>query len=142
MTPEPDTYSLPPTQSLVLEVLAARARLGETHWTFSTRHRPALEALATRGLLWWKSGIVEKTCMAWLTDAGREAVFSPTYTPPVVREQEALRLLEEALHIRMHGERAPGGTENWADWDTKAETFLRSLDVPPQDDDRRGNLEG
>ena len=39
-----DTDSLPPTQYLVLEVLAARARLGEACWTFPSRLKPALNA--------------------------------------------------------------------------------------------------
>ena len=38
----------------------------------------------------------------------------------------AVRLLEEALHLRMNGERAPGGNETWQDWDRKAEAFLRA----------------
>lgn len=37
------------------------------------------------------------------------------------------RLVEEAFTIRMYGERAPGGSENWADWERKAEETLRSL---------------
>jgi hypothetical protein len=39
----------------------------------------------------------------------------------------AVRLLEEAMHLRMNGEYAPGGRENWRDWDRKADTFLRQL---------------
>ena len=39
---------------------------------------------------------------------------------------EAVRLLGEALHLRMNGERAPGGNETWAEWNRKAETFLRA----------------
>ena len=39
----------------------------------------------------------------------------------------AVQLLEEALHLRMNGERAPGGNETWHDWDNRAEVFLRSL---------------
>ena len=39
----------------------------------------------------------------------------------------AIRLLEAALHLRMNGERAPGGSETWQDWDRRAETFLRGL---------------
>lgn len=42
-----------------------------------------------------------------------------------------LKLLEEALFLRMYGERAPGGNETWHDWDLRAETFLRSL-LPPE----------
>ena len=41
----------------------------------------------------------------------------------------AVRLVEEALHLRMHGECAPGGNETWGEWDRKAEVFLR--DLPP-----------
>lgn len=40
-------------------------------------------------------------------------------------EDTAIRLLEEALHLRRNGERAPGGNETWRDWDRKAERFLR-----------------
>jgi hypothetical protein len=28
----------------------------------------------------------------------------------------------------MNGERAPGGNENWRDWDTKTEAYLRALE--------------
>lgn len=43
---------------------------------------------------------------------------------------EALALLRYALHLRQHGERAPGGGETWADWDRQAETLLRAVDQP------------
>jgi hypothetical protein len=122
--PELDTYSLPPLQALVIEVLTARARLGENHWTFPARCRPALEALEDRGLVRWKTGIAERTCLAWLTEPGRAAALGYAYKTP------AVRLLEEALFLRMNGERAPGGNETWHDWDLRAETFLRSL-LPP-----------
>jgi hypothetical protein len=39
--------------------------------------------------------------------------------------KEAHRLLEFALHLRMHGENAPGGTETWAQFDREVEHFLR-----------------
>src|SRR5258708_2203621 len=55
------------------------------------------------------------------------------------REQEAVRLLEEALHLRMNGERAPGGTETWATWDRDAEAFMRSLSAPMREDGTRGH---
>jgi hypothetical protein len=44
--------------------------------------------------------------------------------PPADR---ARQLLEEALHLGMHGERAPGGNETWAEWHRKNEAYLRSL---------------
>jgi hypothetical protein len=49
----------------------------------------------------------------------------------------ARQLLEEALHLRMHGERAPGGNETWAEWDRKAEAYLRETDLQ-QNEARRG----
>lgn len=74
--------SLPPTQSLILDVLAARARLGEPAWNFPARNRLALDALQDRGLIAWKHWTLPGTCLAWLTDKGRDAVLSATYTPP------------------------------------------------------------
>ena len=44
---------------------------------------------------------------------------------------EAVRLLEEVLHLRQNGERAPGGNETWADLDRKVEEFLRGLGDQP-----------
>lgn len=43
---------------------------------------------------------------------------------------EATRLLRYALHLRMFGERAPGGSETWAEFDRRCEAFLRGL--PPR----------
>jgi hypothetical protein len=46
-------------------------------------------------------------------------------------EDAAARLLEEGLHLRMYGERAPGAphddpeAETWAWWDRRVEGFLR-----------------
>lgn len=75
---ELDTYrDLPPTQALVLDVLAAYARLGENCRTFSARCRPALEALEEGGLVRWKGGPTERTCIAWLTGPGRQIAGLP-----------------------------------------------------------------
>jgi len=43
---------------------------------------------------------------------------------------ESRRLLELALHLRMHGECAPGGHETWAQFDTDLEHHLRGLPRP------------
>ena len=47
--------------------------------------------------------------------------------PPAMRTElaEAVELLEYALHLRMHGERAPGGIETWREFDQRCEAFLR-----------------
>lgn len=72
----------PPAQHLVLEVLAARWRLGERTWTFPTSVRRHLVALAEKGLVGWKPGVVERTCLAWLTKAGQREAMWPGYQPP------------------------------------------------------------
>lgn len=75
--------SVPPTQYLVMESLVARWRLGEAFWTFPSSLRPALRALAERGLVRHKSGFTEHTERAWLTDAGLLAWLGDDYEPPL-----------------------------------------------------------
>lgn len=85
-----DVDSLPPVEYLVMDVLAARARLGETYWTFPSRLRPAMRSLASRGLLWWQPGNVPRTVKAFLTEEGRAAVLYEGYTDPVAAERQRL----------------------------------------------------
>ena len=47
-------------------------------------------------------------------------------------EDTAIRLLEEALHLRVNGEWAPGGTETWAGWERETEEFLRDRLTGPR----------
>jgi len=44
--------------------------------------------------------------------------------------EKARKLLEYALHLRMYGERAPGGDETWRQFDQMTEHFLRGLPYP------------
>ncbi|GIE46382.1 MarR family transcriptional regulator [Actinoplanes lobatus] len=74
---------LPPTQYLVMEVLAARYRLGEQAWTFPSTLRPVMQALAEKQLIGWKSGTAPASILAWLTDAGRKHSLMPGYVPPI-----------------------------------------------------------
>lgn len=91
--------TMAPTQLLVLEVLAARYRLGERIWPFNTRCRPAVRALADKGLVGWKGGIVEDTVLAWLTDEGRKGVLDDSYVPPILRDERSdeIRRLQKRL---------------------------------------------
>lgn len=88
--PDPvDVELLPPTQYLVLEVLAARHRTGEHMWTLPavpavTR---AVNALARHGLIGVKGGNVPRTHLAWLTDFGRRSTLDPAYCPPNTRRE-------------------------------------------------------
>jgi hypothetical protein len=85
--PPVDVDSLPPTQYLILDVLAARWRTGEHLWTFPYRLWQAVEALEKLGMVGWKSGIVAKTIMVWLTDTGRELVVTADYESPHERDR-------------------------------------------------------
>lgn len=73
-----------PTQHLVLDVLAARYRLGEHMWTFPTSCKSAINFLTEQGLVGQMHGVIEHTLRAWLTDAGKKAVLSDSYVPPLL----------------------------------------------------------
>lgn len=79
-------HRLPLTQYLVLEVLAGRWRTGERSWTFPAAARPALRVLEALDYVGWKEGVVQRSCMAWLTEVGLAAVLSPTYEAPRPRD--------------------------------------------------------
>jgi len=75
--------NLTPTEELVGELLAARYRLGEKVWTLGSRQWPAVRRLEKRGLVFAKSGVMEKTILAGLTEKGLAEFLDPTYVPPV-----------------------------------------------------------
>lgn len=77
-----DMDKLPRVQYLILEVLAARWRTGELNWTFPSRLLPHVARLGATGLVGWKSGIMPRTFMVWLTEEGKRRVLNPTYVPP------------------------------------------------------------
>lgn len=76
-----DVDSLPPTQYLILDVLAARHRTGEQLWTFPSRFTNQFRILSEAGLVDF-DGAGKKTLRAWLTDVGRAAVLLDGYTTP------------------------------------------------------------
>lgn len=83
------TEKLTPTEDLIMEVLIARHRLGETLWTFDARHSKTLNRLADRGLINPMHGIVEYTVRASLSDAFI-ANLGTNYVPPVLRTADDL----------------------------------------------------
>lgn len=95
-----ETEDLPPTQYLIMEILAARARLGETYWTFPSRMKAAVGALAIRGLVVEMSGVVEKTIRARLTDAGRDAAMWDGYTGQQAVTEHATMMSSGAMMVR------------------------------------------
>lgn len=60
--------SFTPTEALIIDVLVARYRCGDTLWTFETRNMPALRKLETEGLVETISGVTENTVRASLSD--------------------------------------------------------------------------
>lgn len=78
---EIDTDKLPPTQYLILEVLAAHYRLGETTWSFPTSTERALLALQSAGLVDTFGSTRPKTVRARLTEAGKAAVLAEGHRP-------------------------------------------------------------
>lgn len=70
---------LPPTEYLVMEVLAARFRLGEQQWPFPSRIKPALRSLETKGLIRFKDGIIEGSQSARLTPEGKDIFLFEEY---------------------------------------------------------------
>lgn len=77
---------LTPTEDLVMEVLAARFRLGENLWTFSSQHRNTLRSLASKGLVISMGGVNEGTVRAALTNAGKQEYLNADYVPPAERK--------------------------------------------------------
>lgn len=59
---------LTPTEELIIDVLVARFRLGETIWPFDLRNAAALRRLESRGLINRMGGNVENTERVWLTE--------------------------------------------------------------------------
>ena len=86
-----------PTEDLVMEVLAARVRGGESCWTFENTHLRALRALQAKGLLHFDSAPTPKARRAYLTDLGRETYLFSGYTEPVTHLRE--QLVEQEARI-------------------------------------------
>ncbi len=80
------TETLTPTEDLLLEVLAARYRLGEKLWTFNSNHSKALNSLSSKGYVDLMGGVVERTIRASLTKEGEKICLSESYVSPLVKK--------------------------------------------------------
>ena len=81
------SFSPTPTQDLILEVLAARYRLGESLWTFDSRHKTALRQLEEARLVNVIHGTVLQTVRASLTEQGIAESLTNAYTAPLFSAQ-------------------------------------------------------
>lgn len=77
------TADLPPTQYLVMEVLAARTRTGEPFWTFPSSLRHTLDALVRADLIDVLNSPAPASLRARFTAAGRKHSLKPDYVTPV-----------------------------------------------------------
>jgi len=80
----------------------------------------------------WRGLMEDTERRRQLTAALRESLDATTELTFALFSQglllrQAVRLLDFALHLRMYGENAPGGSETWAQFDGDVEGFLRSL---------------
>ena len=108
VSPVADDPTLTPSEDLALELLAARHRLGEPWWTFTTRQRRALVGLEAKGLINIMSSQTEGTIRAELTEAGRAAALWSGWKPA---HQHAVEDIAE----QMDDISAMGWWYGWAD---------------------------
>lgn len=111
---------LPPTQYLIMEVLAARHRTGEHLWTFPSNLAVPLRALEDAELVLVMHGITSGTIRARLTEAGRKYVLKPGYVSPIAEiydtafdqidehldEYRGAKALREGVRAAVDGARA------------------------------------
>ena len=103
------------------EALAAPTRVEQDATTAKTLITPALLAEVGRRLYEYENTI------DWHTSCTSCARVLDSATNERERAERAKALLERVLHLRMNGERAPGGTETWRDLDRDIERYLRGL---------------
>lgn len=74
---------LSPTETLILELLIARFRLGELVWTLDSTVKKQVESLAVKGYVGQLNGIVPLTVRARLTDEAIAMFLTYDYVPPI-----------------------------------------------------------
>lgn len=100
-----ENVELTPTEDLVVEVLIARRRLGETLWTFDSKATRAIKSLEAKGIVNSMHGIVEKSIRASFTEAGFAKYCSYDYQAPIgfdnaVVAEELAKVSQEAQKVK------------------------------------------
>lgn len=123
--------ALPPTQYLLIEVLAARHRLGEQHWTFPDRCAPAARALEQLGLIWTRSGPAPGCFEARFTDSGRAAALPDDYAPPAgpILTDEQARVTVAMVDLVLSDREFFGGAFDGREWATAKRAVERIKDA-------------
>lgn len=93
-----------PSEILVMEVLAARWRLGEASWPFVKAHKRTLNRLEAAGLVSVQGGVVPHTYQVSLTEQGRKAYLTDRYVPRInfLPKMVNLEYVCEALDLESH----------------------------------------
>lgn len=89
--PDVDVDTLPPTQNLMLELLAARHRLGHDSWPCPRKQRPIAGQLAKLGLVNVDTYGAPGSISVALTEAGKAVMLRDGYTPPILQRDEPVR---------------------------------------------------
>lgn len=85
-----------PTEELIIEVLIARTRTGETLWTFDSKLTPQLKSLESKNLITFMHGIVQNTVRASLTgEALQKYIVDSTYVTP--NDKELVRIVNDVV---------------------------------------------
>ncbi len=92
-----DIDTLPPTQYLILDVLAARRRLGEQFWTFPDRLKPAVQARERAGLVWARSGPAPNAFQVWPTAAFQALMDASEYRTPTVADGQVREQIRRSV---------------------------------------------
>jgi hypothetical protein len=89
-------------------------------WCQTHRHRGQLSRTEYGRVLKVRiTKIGDDMLIARMKDKSREAVSNALV--------DAVDLLQYGLHLRVHGENAPGGSETWREFDQRTEAFLRKV---------------
>lgn len=88
MTDPIDVDALPPTQNLMLELLAARHRLGHDAWPVPRKQRPIADQLAKLGLVNVDTHGAPNAISVALTEAGKAVMLRDGYIPPILQRED------------------------------------------------------
>lgn len=92
-----------------------------------TRLERAESRLVRYWLAWESARIHRRSARILARELRRQVSHAQKSAKRAEVERDRLaRLVDEALAIRRYGQRAPGGTENWGDWDRQADAERRA----------------
>lgn len=89
-TTETESPALTPTQYLIVEVLTARARLGEPFWTFPSNITTTVRVLEKLGYVNFKSAPTYGHIQVWFTNKGAAEFLDFDYHAPILKQYQDL----------------------------------------------------